>query len=560
MHRFIATPLMLAALALAGCPGGGMNTAPTPTPPTGDGTQAPETDPGSEKTPDPAPVQPDPEPQELVFPDEAFRATQPGAGTPRDLQIPSIDSFKLKNGIEVYLVKRDDLPVVSIELNFDGGSMNDPKGKEGLADICMGMLDEGTTKLAKFAYDEALADIASNVSSYAGRESQGVSMSTLTKHFDKTYDLYLQAMFEPAFAEKDFARVVQQRLEGLKQQKGNPAGVARRVADKILYGPDHPFGRIETETSLAAITIDDCKKYVADYLKPKGARLFVVGKMDQEQIRAKFGAAALPDWTGAGKKSVKLPKPRPMKGKIFFVDVPGAEQSQLQFMHFGPLRKARDYFETSMASAIAGGGFSSRLNMNLREDKGYSYGARGGFNYTRDYGEFAAGSSVRSDASWQSLMEVFNELDTLQRGKKPATAEELTREKNGAILGLPGRFATMNEVLSAYRTLVYYRLPLDYYKVYIDEVRGITLKEVNAAARKHLKPKQALVLVVGDGTSAQKEHKAATAEGAKASDVPMTTKDGAPVTLRSGLESLAGKGTFGKGALVELDTDGNPKK
>ncbi|HUH04934.1 MAG TPA: pitrilysin family protein [Kofleriaceae bacterium] len=551
MHRFTTPILIITGLALAGC-SGGVSTAPTPTPP-GQTTQAEETTQSTATSTEPAAEPAAPQPQELTFPDEAFRATQPGPGTPRDLQIPTIDTFKLKNGIQVYLVKRDDLPVVSLELNFDGGSMNDPKGKEGLAGVCMSMLNEGSTKLSKTAYDEALADIASRVSSYAGRESQGVSMSTLTKHFDKTYELYLQAIFEPAFAEKDFQRVVQQRLEGLKQQKGDPAGVARRVADKVLYGPDHPFGRVETETSLAAITIDDCKQYVTDYLKPKGARLFVVGKMDEEQIRAKLGVAALPAWKGAGKKSVKLPKPRPMKGKVFFVDVPGAEQSQLQFMHFGPLRKARDYFETSMASAIAGGGFSSRLNMNLREDKGYSYGARGGFNYTRDYGEFSAGSSVRGDASWQSLMEVYNEIDALQSGAKPATEEELTREKNGAILGLPGRFATMSEVLGAYRSLVYFGLPLDYYTSYVDKVRAITLKQVNAAAKKHLKPKQSVVLVVGDSSAAQKER-------VDGKDVPMAGADGAPVTLRAGLDSLVGKNVFGKGSLVELDTDGNPKK
>ena len=162
-------------------------------------------------------------PQELTFPDEPFRAGQPKPTAPRPFRLPKMKPFKLASGIQVYLVEQHALPIVSMDLNFDGGSVVDPKGKEGLASVCMSMLSEGTQKLDKIQYAEALADVASNINSYAANDSIGVALSSLTKHLDATFALFVETLQSPGFRASDFDRMVKRRIEGVKQSRGNPA-------------------------------------------------------------------------------------------------------------------------------------------------------------------------------------------------------------------------------------------------------------------------------------------------------------------------------------------------
>jgi zinc protease len=500
-------------------------------------------------------------PQELVFPEEEFRARQPVAGPPRPFRLPPVKSFTLKNGIKVYLVEQHGLPLVSMDLNFDGGSLVDPKGKEGLASVCMTMLTEGTEKLDKIAYAENLADTASNISGYATDDSVGLTLSSLSKHLDPTFAQFVETIRTPGFRASDFDRMIKRRIEGIKQAKGSPASVAGRVTGSVLYGPDHPFGAVVTEGSLAALKLEDCKTFARAWLLPRRARLFVVGDLTEARIRAYFESPQLAGWTGAPPRVPGLPAPRTMTGRIFFVDIPGAAQSTVSYLQFGPKRTAPDYFATSMLGAVFGGGFSSRINMNLREDKGYSYGARGTFGYTKSYGSFVASAPVVGNATYQSILEIDREVKGMWSAK-PAFAiknEELEREKNGAILGLPGRFATAQAALGQYRGLVYYGLPLDYYNSYVDKLGKVSAPAVTAAAARHLRPGQAVYVVVGNGAEKMIE-RIVQSNGSKEGwkDVPYM-KDGKQLTLREALVDLTTRGDVGSGGLVELDADGRPK-
>ena len=258
-------------------------------------------------------------PQELAFPVDELRNAQPKAGAPRPFRLPKVKPFTLKSGMKVYLVEQHALPIVSMDLNFDGGSLLDAKGKEGLASVCMSMLTEGTEKLDKIQYAEALADIASNIGSYAADDSLGVTLSSLSKHLDPTFKLLVETLRTPAFRASDFERMIKRRQESVRQSKGNPASVAGRVAGAVLYGPAHPFGTVVTEETLKAITIEDCKQLVASALKPAGARLFVVGDLTEAQIRSYFDKGELASWKGAAPKLPALPKPKTLDGRIFFV-------------------------------------------------------------------------------------------------------------------------------------------------------------------------------------------------------------------------------------------------
>jgi len=511
-----------------------------PTPPT----------PPPPPAPEPPTVIQTAQPQDLSFPDEAFRAQQPAPGPARPFHLPEVQSFRLPSGIQVYLVEQHTLPVISLDLTFDGGSIADPPGKEGLASVCMAMMSEGTTQLDKIQFSEALADVASSVGAYAGADTQGVSMATLTKHLDVTFGLFVDTLRHPGFRADDLDRMIKRRLEGLKQAKGNPGAVASRVDGPILYGAGHPYGRIVTEASRQAITLDDCRAYHARHVRPGHARLFVVGDLTARQIRERFGSRALADWKGAVPALPRLPRPARPAARIYFVDLPGAAQSQIGFGHFGPLRTAPDYAATALMTAVLGGSFTSRINMNLREDKGYTYGARAGYGYSRHYGVMTAGASVRADATYQSLRELHDELIALHDGKRPPTGEELSREKASAVLGLPSRFATAVASLGMFRQLVYYRLPLDYWNGYSRKVEKTSAAQVTRAATRHLHPADAVYIVIGDGSAPM-----IVRDGD--ADVPLI-RDGHQLTLREALALLAGDGTLGPGGLVELDADARP--
>ena len=496
-------------------------------------------------------------PQDLTFPDEAFRATQPAAAALRPFKLPAIKPFVLSNGLKVYLVEQHTLPLVSMDLNFDGGSNVDPRGKAGLANVCMAMLTEGTEKLDKIAYSEALADVASSISAYAADDSQGVGLASLTKHLDATFALFADTVRTPGFRDADFDRMIKRRIESVKQARGNPGSIPGRVFNTILYGHDHPLGEITTEESLKAITLADCKGHVATWLHPKNARLFVVGDLTEAQIRQTFDRSPLAAWTGAVPPEPKLPAPKTLAGRIFFVNVPKAAQSTVMVLQFGPKRTAPDYFANTMMGAVFGGSFTSRLNMNLREDKGYSYGSRGGFGYSKAYGTLTVNAPVQADSTYQTILEIDRELKDLWSGQRSVTKEELEREKTNAKLALPGRFGTAGAALGQYRSLVYYGLPLDYFNTYVDKVSKVTDAQVKQAAAKNLRPGQAVYLVVGDGDAKMIIHNASAPKDAPANVRRLPyEKAGMQLTLREALTDLAQRGDVGGGGLVELDVDG----
>ncbi|HKE18815.1 MAG TPA: pitrilysin family protein, partial [Kofleriaceae bacterium] len=491
-----------------------------------------------------------------VFPEEPFRAAQPAAAPPRDFHLPEMAHFVLgeRDPIDVYLVERHDLPTISIDLNVDGGAMLDPPGKVGLASVCMDLLAEGTVELDKIAFREALADVASNVSSYAGEDRQGVAMSTLTRSFDATFALFVDTITQPGMRQADLDRLIKRRLEGLKQARGSAESVAGRLDQMMVYGLDHPLGRVPTEKTLGAVRMADCKRHVRRYLEPRGARLFVVGDTTEADVRRSF-APLLARWRGAPARAARPPRPRPPAGRIFFVHIPGSAQSSVSMLHAGPPRLAPDYFATMLLAQVLGRGFSSRINMNLREDKGYSYGAGGGFAYNRFFGRFSARSSVRSDATYQSLIELRREVVAMQDGSRPATADELARDKEGTILGLPASFDTAGAAIDQYRALVYFGLPPDYFNGYVDQVRAVTADELKKAAAEHLRPDEARFLVVGDGDAPQIAHHKGDG-GQKGEDRPLVDEAGVQLTLRAALSKLAADRALGDGKLVELDADG----
>ncbi len=433
----------------------------------------------------------------VVWPDEEFRYTQPSAREPAELDIPPVERFTIEPGIDVYLASRPELPTVSLWMSFPTGSITDPKGKRGRTSVCMSLVSQGTKTLDKVAFEEKQADLASSVWANSGSESLSTGVSSLKRTLEPTLDLWVEMLREPGMRQGDLDRIKAARKASLAQNKSAPGSLGRRLWSSVVMGPEHPYGRVTTEKDYSSITKRDCDKFLRT-LGPQNAQLFVAGAMTKAEVESMIGAR-LKDWKGSTTTPDVPPEPAPRSGGIFFADIPGAAQSQIYVGHPGPQRAAKDYEANRLVAAILGGSFSGRVNMNLREDKGFAYGARARFSYYKHAGVFAMSSSVRGDATAASIGELLAELERMRT--EPVTLEELQREQDAAVASLPAMFSTSRRLLSTYSNLVFYGLPLDYYDAFVGRVTDQGIANLRTAARNNLRASDLSILVVGDGES-----------------------------------------------------------
>lgn len=431
----------------------------------------------------------------VVWPDEPFRYQQPQPQQPRELNVPPAERFKLASGLDVVLVSRTDLPTVSMWLSFPTGSITDPTGKRGRTSLCMSLMSQGTAKLDKVAFEEKQADLAISVWARSGSERVSTGVSSLARTLEPALDLWIEMLREPGMRKDDLDRLVSTRKASLDQNRAAPSNLARRLWPSVVMGPEHPYGRLTTERDYTSISQKDCQRF-ASGLGVENATLFVAGAMTKQQVLDSVGSR-LADWKGATTVPEAPIAPTPRKAAVYFADVPGAKQSQLYVGHPGPMRTAEDYEANRLNAAILGGSFSGRVNMNLREDKGFAYGARARFSYYKHAGVFAMTSSVRGDATAAALGELLSELRRMRT--EPVSTEELAREQDAAIASLPALFDTSRQLLSTYATLSFYGLPLDYYAGFVGRISDQGVADLRTAARNNLNSTNLSILVVGDG-------------------------------------------------------------
>jgi zinc protease len=465
---------------------------------------------------------------------DEFRKTRPAPRELAKLSIPALERWTMPNGLEVFLLQSDKLPVVSMTFEFDVGTKDDPAGKLGLASVCLDLWSEGTTRLDKVAWSEALADHAVQLFSPAGPEVSTVVLKSLERELGPALDLLSELMRSPGLRKADFERIVQDRKAALEQSRGTASGVAQRLFSSLVWGEDHPYGRVQVASDLEALELGDCERWVGQ-LKPEGARLWVSGKVSREVLDKAF-AERFADWTGKAPVAQTLSDARAPNGVIHAVQIDGAVQSMIMVGEPGPSRAAEDFEATFLMGQIFGGGFSSRINMNLREKHGFAYGASGRFGYRRHKSHLAVSASVETSTTALALVEMKKELDLMRA--EPPKAEELAREQEGALLALPAKFATASAALDEMRGLAFFGLPLSWYAGYEQRLRKVDLTSVHEAAKRHLGAGPKVVLVVGD--------------------LSKPAKDADGKTVREMLEQLARDKVFGEGGLVMLDADGRP--
>jgi zinc protease len=455
---------------------------------------------------DPAQQAPLASPAVTLVKDPFDRSIMPQLGPTPHYVPPSFQKRTLSNGLEVRIVERHDLPIVTLDLVVKAGETLTPKGKEGLGSITASLLDEGTKTRDTLQVAGELAELGAALGAAGELESTTISLTTLTRHLDRALELYADVILNPSFPEQELHRLKLQRLAQLKARADDAEEIAGDVLPRLVYGVDHPYGRpdLGTPGSVQSITRDDAIAFYKRIMVPGNAALVVVGDVRPDAItpalEERFRA-----WTPGlipQPPSLALPPAAAASPRrpLHLIDKPAAAQSIVSIGKIGAARKSPDFFALILMNSILGGQFSSRINMNLREDKGYSYGAQSSFSFRRGPGPFEAGGPVQTATTRESLIELFKELTDIT-GRRPVTDAELAFAKQRIIQGFPRRFETTFGVAGQIAVLVDDELPDDEYVHYQGRVESVTKADVDRVARAYITPEQMTILVVGDRSS-----------------------------------------------------------
>jgi zinc protease len=423
-------------------------------------------------------------------------------------RFPGVERHRLENGLRLWTVEHRSVPVVALLLVFPNGSACDPPGSPGLAALTADLLDEGTRTRSALDLHEAISAIGGQFDTETGNDATLLTLVTLSRFLDEGLRLLCEVAFRPRFAADDFSRIRDLRCHRLAQMKDVPGALAERAFASHLFG-QHPYAHlpIGTEDSLRALAPDDVHGFHARWYRPDQAVLVAVGDASHAEIArtvaGALGDIAAPDHDGA--RVVVPDTPPPIDGRpLVFVDRPGSTQSELRVGCVGVPRKTADHHALVVLNTVLGGQFVSRINSNLREEKGYTYGAHTSFDFRRGAGPFVAQASVQTDATAAALHEIFAELDAI-RGSRPTTPQELDMAQAAITRGYPRNFQTAEQVARAVCQLALYDLPDGYFDEFADLVGKVDEPAVTAAARDRLDPARMLTIVVGDRAKAGDE-------------------------------------------------------
>jgi zinc protease len=429
---------------------------------------------------------------------DAQAAKLPKGGPNPKLALPPIEKAKLSNGLEVWMVKQSELPIVSMNMVFKTGAAAEPKGKDGVANMASSLIDDGTTTRSANDIANQLQSIGANLNASSGWDSTNVTLQTLTRDLDKALDIYSDVITNPAYPAAEVEGLRGRSIVGLQQQKSNANIIGNIAYNKVLYG-DHPYGRQlnGNEKTIRDIKRDDVVGYYNNVYRPNNAVLIVVGDATKKTLLPKL-EKAFGGWKSGNVLTSSVPSASSMdKTGIYLVDRPGSAQSVVSIGQVGIDRANPDYFPVVVMNAVLGGGITSRISMNLRERKGYTYGAGSNWALRKGAGPFVAGGDMQTAVTKEAVWEVMNELKDIRSGR-PITQKELDYNKQSLIRRYPAAFETVGAISNQLANLVVYGLPDSYFNDYIGKVNAVTLDDVNRVAIKYLDPEKMAIVIVGD--------------------------------------------------------------
>ncbi len=442
-----------------------------------------------------------PFPEFVAATTKADRAKLPEPGAPPTAAFPEMKKGKLSNGLQVIVAERHAVPLVGFDLILDAGYASDQSTSPGTASLAMSMLDEGTKSRSALQISDELARLGATLGAGSALDSSFVTMSALKTNLDASLELMADVVLNPSFPDADFQRLQKQQLARIQAEKAEPFGMALRVFPKVVYGAGHAYGTPFTgsgyEQTVAALTRDALVRFHEAWFKPNRATLVVVGDTTLAEIQPKL-EALFKGWKPGEipAKNLATVAHRPRQ-TVYVVDRPGSIQSILIAGHVAPPKANPDEIAIETLNYVLGGAFVSRINMNLREDKHWTYGAGSFIPSARGQRPFVVFTSVQTDKTKEAMAEIEKELRG-PSGQRPVTADELAVAKAALTLQLPGSWETGNAVAESIGELVRFGLPDDYYATYPGKVKALALDDVAGAARKVLRPDGLIWVVVGD--------------------------------------------------------------
>ena len=427
------------------------------------------------------------------------RTQIPSLGKDKRFKVPDIQSTRLENGLEVYVVERHDLPKVAVVLGAKVGSIADPAEKSGVAHLAMRTIDRGTKSMGALDIEDELGDLGTALQGIASREFSYLSLDVLAKNLVSAIAVLADVVLHPTFQPSEFEREKGLHLDALKQDNNNPNAIASRIRPILAFGSTHPYGRPSRglPSTIGSITRDDIVNYHRACWMPATSALFFAGDITLERAR-QLAETHLGSWKSNVSSAIAIAPPQPMSyGKIYLVDRQDAAQTAVSQVLPGPNRLSSDYYLLKLADAVWGGGFMTRLNLNLRENKGYTYGASSALALFSKAGYWFSGASVQTDKTKETVVEFMNELKDLS-GARPISELELSEAKANKVRGFAQQFESVGRIAGIIADLWSYGLPMSDLQREPDELAEATPAKVNAAAQQYAKVENSMLLLVGD--------------------------------------------------------------
>jgi zinc protease len=427
------------------------------------------------------------------------RSAPPKSGPPPALHLPAIQKRQLSNGLPVWIVELHKVPVVQVNLVVLSGSAADPASKFGVASVAAAMLENGAGSRSALQIADAVDFLGADLSTGAASDSTVVRLHVPVARLGDALPIMADVALRPTFPQDELDRLRQQRLTSILEARDDPPTIDALAFSRVLYGPTHRYGTAiaGTAATIAAMTPDDLRAFYASAFRPSNAALLVVGDTTPDAVtpmlESSFGG-----WKAgsAPRAAAALPPAPERTGRdVYLVDKPGAAQSQIRIGSIGVARATPDYFPLQVMNTLLGGSFSSRLNLNLREKHGYTYGASSGFDMRASAGPFTAFAAVQTDKTADALKEFFNELNGILQ---PVPDEELARAKNYAALRYPSGFETTGDISRRLEDAIVYHLPDDYFSTYVQSIQAVASADERRVATRYIRPNRVVVVIVGD--------------------------------------------------------------
>ncbi len=429
---------------------------------------------------------------------DAQRADAPAPGAIRRFDFPPVEIDRLANGLQMRSVQAHRLPIVTVSLVLDAGEASLSEDRAGLAVLTGDSLEGGTTSRSGAELAEALESIGAGLSVGTGWDATTISLSCMPDRLDEAMGVLADVVLRPGFPSDEVARVRGQRLAAIQQREMDPASIATDAARRLAYAEGVPYGRslggdVESVTAFGS---EAAAGFVEARYRPGSAGLVVVGDLDQGETKA-LAERCFGDWSGgAPERSAHVPEPRSRERKVVIVDRPDAVQSEIRIGHVGQPRSTPDYFPLLVFNTILGGAFTSRLNLNLRERHGFTYGVRSGFAFRRDAGPWTISTAVGTEVTADAVREAMGEVVGLLSDGPTEEEVEASRDYMAGVF--PLRLETTGQIASRIAELLIYDLPEDYHATYRDRIREVTRDQALDAARRCIRPDEITVVVGGD--------------------------------------------------------------